>query len=158
MYLNVFVPERFLAPADANDVIEERHFRVYANEKLPVMIWLYGGNFRNGGGTCILYDGRFLAHFGDVIVVTPNYRYNFLEPDDKINKTKNSEYYCFSINLQKNIDKLSMKVNLWSLTTLKVVHSIPSWLSFMSDCLVLNLEIVLILLPLVFIEQHRWDS
>ena len=41
---------------------------------LPVMVWFYGGNFRNGAGSCVLYDGRFMASKGDVIVVTTNYR------------------------------------------------------------------------------------
>ena len=71
----MFVPERLLEVSDGNDIVPDRHYQVNPKgNKLPVMIWFYGGNFRNGGGTCILYDGRFLANSGDVIVVTPNYR------------------------------------------------------------------------------------
>jgi para-nitrobenzyl esterase len=38
----------------------------------PVMVWIHGGAFVNGGGG--RYDARWLASRGDVIVVTINYR------------------------------------------------------------------------------------
>jgi len=43
------------------------------SDQLPVMVWLYGGDFRFGAGSVALYDGTTLAHHG-VIVVTFNYR------------------------------------------------------------------------------------
>ena len=43
------------------------------SDRLPVMIWLYGGGFRFGSGSTSLYDGVNLANRG-VIVVTLNYR------------------------------------------------------------------------------------
>jgi len=43
------------------------------SDQLPVMVWLYGGDFRFGAGSAPLYDGTTLAHHG-VIVVTFNYR------------------------------------------------------------------------------------
>lgn len=39
---------------------------------LPVMVWIHGGSFINGSGG--IYDSRWLASRGDVIVVTINYR------------------------------------------------------------------------------------
>jgi para-nitrobenzyl esterase len=44
-----------------------------ANEKLPVMVWIYGGGLDNGSGSTPLYAGDVLARHG-VIVVTFNYR------------------------------------------------------------------------------------
>lgn len=38
----------------------------------PVMVWIHGGGF--GAGAANEYDGRVLAHQGDVVVVTINYR------------------------------------------------------------------------------------
>ena len=42
------------------------------NEKRPVMVWIHGGGFVNGSGD--IYDARWLAARGDVVVVTINYR------------------------------------------------------------------------------------
>lgn len=39
-----------------------------------VLFFLHGGQFQNGGNSYELYDGRFLAALGDMIVVVPNYR------------------------------------------------------------------------------------
>lgn len=35
---------------------------------------MHGGNFQWFGASSILFDGRFLANQGDVVVVTINYR------------------------------------------------------------------------------------
>ncbi|OBF33042.1 carboxylesterase [Mycobacterium sp. ACS1612] len=43
-----------------------------ADEKLPVMVWIHGGAFINGSAS--VYDSRWLANRGDIIVVTVNYR------------------------------------------------------------------------------------
>jgi para-nitrobenzyl esterase len=43
-----------------------------AGEPLPVMVWIHGGGFINGSGD--IYDSRWLAARGDIIVVTLNYR------------------------------------------------------------------------------------
>ncbi len=42
--------------------------------KLPVMVWLHGGGWTTGSGSCFIYDGENLAKRGDVIVVTINHR------------------------------------------------------------------------------------
>lgn len=40
----------------------------------PVMIWIYGGALISGSADVLAYDGGALAAFGDVLVVTFNYR------------------------------------------------------------------------------------
>ena len=55
LYLNVWTPARL------------------PSEKLPVMVWFYGGGFVQGSGSLPSFDGEALAHRG-VIVVTINYR------------------------------------------------------------------------------------
>jgi para-nitrobenzyl esterase len=55
LYLNVWVPPRA------------------SNEKLPVMVWFYGGGFVQGSGSLPSFDGEALARRG-VVVVTINYR------------------------------------------------------------------------------------
>jgi para-nitrobenzyl esterase len=41
-------------------------------DKRPVMVWIHGGSFVNGSGN--VYDARWLASRGDIVVVTVNYR------------------------------------------------------------------------------------
>jgi para-nitrobenzyl esterase len=55
LYLNVWTPAKV------------------ANERLPVMVWLYGGGNVTGSGSARLYWGDLLAKKG-VVVVTLNYR------------------------------------------------------------------------------------
>lgn len=43
-----------------------------SGERRPVMVWIHGGSFLNGGGD--LYDARRLTSRGDIVVVTINYR------------------------------------------------------------------------------------
>lgn len=45
----------------------------YAGEKLPVMVWFYGGAYNEGGGSMPFADGARLAQKG-VIVISMNYR------------------------------------------------------------------------------------
>jgi para-nitrobenzyl esterase len=44
-----------------------------ANEKRPVMVWIYGGGYSTGSGSQAMYDGEALAEKG-AVVVTLNYR------------------------------------------------------------------------------------
>ncbi len=55
LYLNVWAPV-------------ERH-----SGKLPVMVWIYGGGFVNGGTSPAVYDGTHFAERG-VVLVSFNYR------------------------------------------------------------------------------------
>ena len=73
---------KLLEKTKPNEILDDNHFQVNSSylsggseSPLPVMVWFYGGNFLNGAGSCVLYDGRFMASKGDVIVVTTNYRY-----------------------------------------------------------------------------------
>ena len=55
LYMNVWIPEK---PGSA---------------KLPVMVWIYGGGFVNGGSSPAVYDGSAFAK-SDVVLVSFNYR------------------------------------------------------------------------------------
>ena len=44
-----------------------------ADDKLPVLVWIYGGAFNSGSGACAIYDGKALAKEG-IVYVTFNYR------------------------------------------------------------------------------------
>jgi para-nitrobenzyl esterase len=56
LYLNVWTPASFRP-----------------GEKLPVMVWIYGGAFIQGAGSLPYYDGTHFAEHG-VVLVTVNYR------------------------------------------------------------------------------------
>ncbi|MFP4974762.1 carboxylesterase/lipase family protein [Paenibacillus sp. CN-4] len=62
LYLNVWSPAG--EPRDGQDAAKGR----------PVMVWIHGGVFERGAGSEAMYDGANLAAFGDVVVVTLNYR------------------------------------------------------------------------------------
>ena len=55
LYLNVWRPEKA------------------AGAQLPVMVWIYGGGFVNGGGSPAVYDGSQFAKDG-IVLVSFNYR------------------------------------------------------------------------------------
>ncbi len=44
----------------------------------PVLFWIHGGGFQSGAGSLPMYKGSILAHRGDVVVVTINYRVGVL--------------------------------------------------------------------------------
>lgn len=48
------------------------------NQKLPVMIWFYGGGYINGHGSAELYNPQAFAEHAEIIVVTFNYRLGVL--------------------------------------------------------------------------------
>ena len=48
------------------------------NNLKPVIIWIHGGSFISGSSDLDMYDGGVLASFGDIIVVTFNYRLGVL--------------------------------------------------------------------------------
>lgn len=59
LYLNVWAPAK------------------KSKEKLPVMVWIYGGGFSSGSTNCAIYDGEEMAKRG-VIFVSLNYRVGVL--------------------------------------------------------------------------------
>ncbi|XP_049623747.1 neuroligin-4, X-linked isoform X2 [Suncus etruscus] len=62
LYLNIYVP--------TEDDIHEQH------SKKPVMVYIHGGSYMEGTGNMI--DGSILASYGNVIVITINYRLGVL--------------------------------------------------------------------------------
>jgi para-nitrobenzyl esterase len=63
----------------------------------PVMVWIHGGAFTTGSGGVPWYHGTRLAHRGDVVVVTVNYRlgaFGFLHLEEVL-----GEKYAGSGNL-----------------------------------------------------------
>src|SRR5262249_45979639 len=63
------------------------------SERLPVMVYIHGGGYRDGSGSALVFDGEALAHKG-VILVTTNYRVGifgfFAHPE----LTKESDYHA----------------------------------------------------------------
>ncbi|XP_016315047.1 neuroligin-4, X-linked-like [Sinocyclocheilus anshuiensis] len=63
LYLNIYVPTE-------DDIHDENGLR-------PVMVYIHGGSYMEGTGNMI--DGSILASYGNVIVVTLNYRLGVLD-------------------------------------------------------------------------------
>lgn len=76
LYLNIWVPQK----------VRLRHKSQEANrQKVPVLIWIYGGGFMSGTATLDVYDAGMLAATSDVIVASIQYRvgafgFLYLEP------------------------------------------------------------------------------
>ncbi|XP_053436956.1 neuroligin-4, X-linked isoform X2 [Nycticebus coucang] len=82
LYLNIYVPTEDGANAkkNADDITsndrgedEDIHDQ---NSKKPVMVYIHGGSYMEGTGNMI--DGSILASYGNVIVITINYRLGIL--------------------------------------------------------------------------------
>jgi para-nitrobenzyl esterase len=61
-------------------------------EKLPVLVWIYGGGFSSGSAACAIYDGEELAKKG-IIFVSINYRvgvFGFLAHPELSKESKNN--------------------------------------------------------------------
>eukprot|EP00672_Neobodo_designis_P020965 CAMPEP_0174831824 /NCGR_PEP_ID=MMETSP1114-20130205/3328_1 /TAXON_ID=312471 /ORGANISM="Neobodo designis, Strain CCAP 1951/1" /LENGTH=569 /DNA_ID=CAMNT_0016065669 /DNA_START=34 /DNA_END=1743 /DNA_ORIENTATION=- len=69
LYLNVY------APAKPSEPLVKRANR-NADNGMPVVFFIHGGNFMYGSGGVPLYDGQQMARTQHVIVVTINYRLN----------------------------------------------------------------------------------
>lgn len=64
LILNVHTP-LYVDLSDASATPEDR---------LPVLFWLHGGAFFQGGGTVPEFEGRWLSEATDAVVVSVNYR------------------------------------------------------------------------------------
>ena len=61
--------------AQAEDCLSLTVWTPAADEaRRPVLFWLHGGAYQSGGGHQPFYSGASLAHAGDVVVVSINYR------------------------------------------------------------------------------------
>lgn len=70
-----------------------------SNTKMPVIVWIHGGAFTSGSGSCPIYDGENMAKKG-VVFVTINYRlgvFGFLAHPDltKESPSHSSGNYAF---------------------------------------------------------------
>ena len=84
LFLNVYVPADTRKDRVMSEAYDEKLVVIDENRQLPVMVWLHGGGF--WGGASNNYIADTLAAFGDVIVVTVNYRlsiWGFLSTDDE---------------------------------------------------------------------------
>ena len=63
LYLNIFTPL---------NITQE------SNDKLPVLVFIHGGNFKQGYGGGLLYNGTNFANYTNTILVTINYRLGVL--------------------------------------------------------------------------------
>ena len=74
LHVVVYVPSKLTKQVDTR----EGHYYTLVDDvtsaDLPVMVFFHGGAFMTGGNGVTLYDGRFIAEKGGVIVVTVNYR------------------------------------------------------------------------------------
>ena len=69
-----FTPPSYVVPGDDCLALNVWAPATPANARLPVMVWLHGGGWTSGSGSCAIYDGANLARRGDVVVVTLNHR------------------------------------------------------------------------------------
>ncbi|MXQ95113.1 hypothetical protein E5288_WYG018544 [Bos mutus] len=83
LYLNIYVPTEDGAKSKknadgitSNDGGEDEDIHDQ-NSKKPVMVYIHGGSYMEGTGNMI--DGSILASYGNVIVITINYRLGILE-------------------------------------------------------------------------------
>jgi para-nitrobenzyl esterase len=78
MQPNIYPDMHFRDPGPSEDCL---NLNVWTgakdkNQKLPVMVWIYGGGFTAGATSEPRQDGQYLAHKG-VVVVSMNYRLGF---------------------------------------------------------------------------------
>jgi para-nitrobenzyl esterase len=68
-----FAPPDYVKPGD-NCLALNVWAPAQAEKNLPVMVWLHGGGWTSGSGSCGIYDGENLARRGNVVLVTVNHR------------------------------------------------------------------------------------
>src|SRR4051812_28036667 len=68
-----FIPHSELASSEDCLTLNVWTDKSSSNGKRPVLVFIHGGGFRSGAGSCAVYDGEALAEKG-LVVVTINYR------------------------------------------------------------------------------------
>ncbi|CAL8308733.1 unnamed protein product [Gadus morhua 'NCC'] len=79
LYLNVYVPTEdgpLTKNSDESTMNRPRDEDIRDRRKKPVMLFIHGGSFMEGSGN--MFDASILAAYGNVIVVTMNYRLGVL--------------------------------------------------------------------------------
>ncbi|XP_039633159.1 neuroligin-2b [Perca fluviatilis] len=79
LYLNIYVPTEdgpLTKKHDESTMNRPRDEDIRDRRKKPVMLFIHGGSYMEGSGN--LFDGSVLAAYGNVIVVTMNYRLGVL--------------------------------------------------------------------------------
>ncbi len=69
------------------------------SEKLPVLVYIYGGGFQSGGSGCAIYDGEAMAG-KDIVFVSVNYRvgvFGFLAHPDLTKESENASSGNYAI-------------------------------------------------------------
>lgn len=97
----------------------------------PVMVFIHGGSYMEGTGN--MFDGSILASYGNVIVITLNYRLGVLGKDPAM-----SDHYCcrvVSCLFFLYLCLLSCWVYYVSLKKTKTRDIFISFFSFLSFCL-----------------------
>jgi para-nitrobenzyl esterase len=64
-----------------------------SRERLPVMVYIHGGGYRDGSGSALVFDGEALAKKG-IVLVTTNYRLGILGFFAHPELTKESDYHA----------------------------------------------------------------
>nr|XP_020456207.1 neuroligin-2-like isoform X1 [Monopterus albus]XP_020456209.1 neuroligin-2-like isoform X1 [Monopterus albus]XP_020456210.1 neuroligin-2-like isoform X1 [Monopterus albus] len=78
LYLNIYIPTEDgpLTKKHESTMNRPRDEDVRDRRKKPVMLFIHGGSYMEGSGN--MFDGSVLAAYGNVIVVTMNYRLGVL--------------------------------------------------------------------------------
>ncbi|XP_074527856.1 neuroligin-2b isoform X2 [Halichoeres trimaculatus] len=79
LYLNIYIPTEdgpLTKKQDESTMNRPRDEDIRDRRKKPVMLFIHGGSYMEGSGN--MFDGSVLAAYGNVIVVTMNYRLGVL--------------------------------------------------------------------------------
>uniref|UniRef100_A0A3B3CY66 Carboxylesterase type B domain-containing protein n=1 Tax=Oryzias melastigma TaxID=30732 RepID=A0A3B3CY66_ORYME len=98
LYLNIYVPtedgpltKKHTDDLGDNDRTDDEDIRESGSPK-PVMVFIHGGSYMEGTGN--MFDGSILASYGNVIVITVNYRLGVLGKILLFNTTHRCHVYC----------------------------------------------------------------
>uniref|UniRef100_A0A8B9KSJ0 Neuroligin-3-like n=1 Tax=Astyanax mexicanus TaxID=7994 RepID=A0A8B9KSJ0_ASTMX len=73
LYLNIYVPTQ---SGQYTHILQAERLREAREDPRPVMLFIHGGSYMEGTGN--IMDGSVLASYGNVIVITLNYRVGIL--------------------------------------------------------------------------------